>query len=205
MKIAIEGMDGVGKSTIARKVAEKHNFSYMEKPLAELFETPSTDGMTNLMEIVSNIYKLRDERLKAWFFGLGNLHSFISHEDEDIVLDRHFASNYFWNGSESSKPIFSLMKEFISVPDLTIVLYASVETRMKRIRDRDSKDFDLVDPEKKVDGYDKMLAFLNEFEIPYVLINTENKSIEEVFEEVDKVVSAKIKENSGEKLVKKFS
>ncbi len=97
------------------------------------------------------------------------------------------------------------MKEFISVPDLTIVLYASVETRMKRIRDRDSKDFDLVDPEKKVDGYDKMLAFLNEFEIPYVLINTENKSIEEVFEEVDKVVSAKIKENSGEKLVKKFS
>ena len=202
MKIAIEGMDGVGKSTIAHMIAEKYKFNHVEKPLAELFETPSIDGMTNLSGIASNIYKLKDERLKAWFFGLGNLHSFISHEDEDIVLDRHFASNYFWNGSEKSKPIFSLMKAFISVPDLTLVLYASPETRMKRIYSRDSHDYDLSDSEKKVNGYDRIFSFLNEFEIPYVLIDTEGKSVDEVFSEVDKEVSKKIKEAGGERLIK---
>ena len=203
MKIAIEGMDGVGKSTIAKMVADKYKFNYMEKPLAELFGTERVDGMTNLMEFVPNIYNLDNEILRAWFIGLGNLHSFLSHEDEDIVLDRHFASNYFWNGSEKSKPVFKLMKDLISVPDVTIVLYASPETRMKRIYARDSKDYDLSDPEKKVDGYDKMIDFLDEMDIPYVMVDTEDKSIEEVFEEVDKIVNKKVKEVKGAARVKK--
>ena len=203
MKIAIEGMDGVGKSTIAKMVADKYNFNYLEKPLAELFGTKRVDGKTNLMEFAPNIYNLDNDILKAWFIGLGNLQSFLSHENEDLILDRHFASNYFWNGSENSMPVFKLMKEIISVPDVTIVLYASPETRMKRIYARDSKDYDLRDPEKKVDGYDKMIGFLDEMEIPYVVVNTENKSVDEVFEEVDKIVNKKVREVKGEALVKK--
>ena len=203
MKIAIEGMDGVGKSTIAKMIAEKYNFSYLEKPLAELFENERGDGMKQFMEVVYNVYKLKDERLIAWFFGLGNLHSFLSHEGEDIVLDRHLASNYYWNGSERAKPIFNLIKEFIPNPDLTIVLYASTQTRIKRIYDRDPQDYDLDDYEIKIDGYNKMKSFLEEFDIPYILINTENKSIEEVFEEVDKEVIKKLKEVKGTEFVKK--
>ena len=56
---------------------------------------------------------------------------------------------------------------------------------------------------KKVDGYDKMLSFLDEFEIPYTLINTDNKNIDEVFEEADEVVRKKIKEVKGEGLIKR--
>ena len=39
--IAIEGMDGVGKTTIAKRVAEDYNFKYIEKPLAYILDTKS--------------------------------------------------------------------------------------------------------------------------------------------------------------------
>ena len=206
MKIAIEGMDGVGKTTIAKKLAEKYNFTYMERPLKELFETDKVDGMTNLMDMVSTIYNLDDDVLRAWFFGLGNLESFLKHKDEDLVLDRHLASNYYYNGSERSKPVFELMQEYISVPDITVVLYASNKVRRKRIYKRDKADCDLKDPKSFAeDGYKKIIDFLEETNSPYVLIDTENKTIDEVFEEVDSKVQARMKELNGNSYTRKRS
>jgi len=192
MKIAIEGMDGVGKSTIARMIADKYGFEYLEKPLAELFVTEDADGITNLMNIAPNIYAAEDDIIKAWFFGLGNLQSILNHKNDDVIIDRHFASNYFWNGSEKTKPIFELLLNYVSIPDITILLYASPETRIRRISLRNKNDSDLTDPEKHVLGYDKMIAFLEEFKIPYVVVDTENKDINGVFEEVSKIVSGLI-------------
>ena len=48
-----------------------------------------------------------------------------------------------------------------------------------------------------------MIDFLDEMNIPYVMVDTENKSIEEVFEEVDKIVNKKVKEVKGAARVKK--
>ena len=33
MEIIIEGMDGVGKTTVAKKLCERHNFKYVDRPL----------------------------------------------------------------------------------------------------------------------------------------------------------------------------
>jgi len=38
MHIAIEGMDGVGKTTVAKELARRLTFSFIEKPLHYLFE-----------------------------------------------------------------------------------------------------------------------------------------------------------------------
>lgn len=38
--IAIEGMDGVGKSTIAKMIANDFKMKYIEKPLTNLFDIP---------------------------------------------------------------------------------------------------------------------------------------------------------------------
>lgn len=189
IKIAIEGMDGVGKTTISRRLSIEHNMKYIEKPLTNLFESEELDGKTILSKVSNNIYGLDDEIIKAWFFGLGNIYSILENCEEDLIIDRHFASNYFWNGSLRSEPIFKAMLELVGYPDLTILLYASVNTRLKRLFERSPNDPDLIDPEKLVDGYDKMMFFLKKFNIPYVVVDTENKSIDDVYTEVSNIVN----------------
>jgi cytidylate kinase len=81
------------------------------------------------------------------------------------------------------------MIKLIGLPDVTIVLYASVDTRLKRLHERDSDDYDLKDYEKHVFGYDKMYKFLDDFHIPYFIVDTENKSIDEVLKAVNDIVS----------------
>ena len=95
MKIAIEGMDGVGKSTIAKKIAKEFDMIYLEKPLSELFGSDDINGMDVLSSVSNKIYQFDDERIKAWLFGLGNIYAYLKYGDKDIVTDRHFVSNYF--------------------------------------------------------------------------------------------------------------
>lgn len=202
MKIAIEGMDGVGKSSIAKRIADTFNYVYLDKPLKELLENKTVAGVELLDDISKKIYNFDTEIIKAWFFGLGNIYSFLKYKDENLVIDRHFASNYFWNGTEETNSIFRNMIDLIGVPDLTIVLYASVKTRIERIYLRNHKDYDLKDTEKHIDGYDKMLKFLNDFDIPYVFVNTENKTEEDVYMEVMNVINNYI-EKPYSKVLKK--
>lgn len=202
MKIAIEGMDGVGKSTIAKKIAKSLGYVYLDKPLKELFQTEKING-EELLSIISNkIYDFDEEIIKAWFFGMGNIYSFLKYKNEDLIIDRHFASNYFWNGTSETNCIFENMIDLIGVPDLTIVLYASVKTRLERIYSRNSNDYDLKDAEKHVDGYDKILNFLNSFSVPHVFVNTENKTEDEVYTEVKDIIN-KYKEKPYGKVLKK--
>lgn len=184
MKIAIEGMDGVGKTTIAKRFAAENGFIYLDKPLNELFDSTISRSAEFLPEIYSKIYDFDDESIKAWFFGLGNIYSFVKYKNEDLIVDRHFASNYFWNGTEKTNEVFKCMLDLIGVPDLTILLYASVETRLRRLYKRNPGDYDLRDTDKHVLGYDKMEKFLIDFNIPYVLIDTERKNEDEVYDEV---------------------
>ena len=195
-------MDGVGKSTIAKKIAKSLGYIYLDKPLKELFQTEKTNG-EELLSIISNkIYDFDTEIIKAWFFGMGNIYSFLKYKNEDLVIDRHFASNYFWNGTSETNCIFKNMIDLIGVPDLTIVLYASVKTRIERIYSRNPKDYDLQDQEKHVDGYDKMLNFFNQFNVPYIFVNTENKTEEEIYIEVLNLIKEYNKKPYGKVLKK---
>ena len=189
MKIAIEGMDGVGKSTIAKRMAEKFNMVYLEKPILNLFKNSSGNEIQLFNDVCQNIYNLDNEVLKAWFFGLGNLYSFIEYENEDIIVDRHFASNYFWNGTKRSNIVYQTMINLIGVPDITIVLYAPWEVRKNRIKSRNVNDYDLTDKDKMVDGYAKMYKFLDDFSVPYCVVDTENKDIDEVTNIVAQIIN----------------
>lgn len=201
IKIAIEGMDGVGKTTISKMISIEHNMKYIEKPLTNLFTSEELDGKKTLSKVSDNVYSLNDEIVKAWFFGLGNIYSILENPDEDLIIDRHFASNYFWNGSLRSERIFKTMLELVGCPDLTILLYAPINVRLKRLYKRDPNDYDLTDPEKFVDGYEKMIYFLKKFNIPFVIVDTENKSINEVFTEVSSIVSKIKSKNITKELI----
>lgn len=177
MIIAIEGMDGSGKSTIARKLSEANDFVLQFSPNKSFF------GMTTEEYglLCNRVYSLKDERLKAWFFGFGNLIQATKNIDRGMILDRHLLSNYFWNGTERSENIYKLLLEILGKPDLTIILYASAETRAKRIHERDVNDKDLSDPKKFILGYDKMIKFAKSYKLPFLIINTEKFSENQVF------------------------
>ncbi len=168
MIIAIEGMDGAGKSFVAKKIADEFDYEYRALPNKSFFNMNDEEYKA----LCNRVYSLNDDYAKAWFFGFGNIIS-TKNVGKSVVLDRHFLSNYFWNGTVESEEVFKTMLDLIGIPDLTIVLYAGSEERMKRIASRDLLDKDLKDPDMLVFGYDKMIEFANKYKLPFLVINTE--------------------------------
>lgn len=142
MIIAIEGMDGSGKSSISKKVAEKIGYEYLEKPLRNYLNMSDSE-FENLCQ---KIYLL-DDNLKALFFGFGNL-LVMKTGKYNIILDKHILSTYFWNGTNENECLFNNFINMGIFPDLTIILYASIESRIRHIKIRSIDDKDLLDQKK---------------------------------------------------------
>lgn len=178
MILAVEGMDGVGKTTCAKSLASFLGYEYIATPVQTFFKGgASNPEFKNTMNIM---YDMTDSVVKSYFIGLGNLVA--CHNKDNLVLDRHFASNYFWNGTPESDIVFKHLVEIIGTPDITFLLKGSVETRLQRLYNRDPKGWDLKDKEKHVIGHDKMEDFLIRFKIPYFAIDTDYLDPKQVFE-----------------------
>lgn len=185
MIVAIEGMDGVGKTTVAKYIESKLGFKYIKEPLKELF------GLDDVMNISNKVFRENDERIIAWYLALGDAYIMSKYKNEDIVIDRHILHNYFWNGTTNSEDIFKLQMNMFGIPDLTILLYADTETRKKRIISRNPEDPDLVNSNMWIDGYDKMINFLDEYKYAYEVLDTNDMSIDEVNLKCLKLIESK--------------
>ena len=107
--IAIEGMDGVGKTTTARMLAARLGYRYIEKNLHELFDE---DGrFDNYFRIRDKVNASPDRLFTAWFYALGNIYLHTAHENDDVVTDRYFLSNYAWSGTEDNRAVYDLLTE----------------------------------------------------------------------------------------------
>lgn len=195
MVIAIEGMDGSGKTTIAKRLANNFNMTFYNFPNKHFMNMSDK----SYDELCDKVYD-SNEKIMAWFFGLGNMIQATSSKDKDVILDRHFLSNYFWNGSAVTESIFSALVDTAGKPDLTIVLYAGAKERMKRIYKRNNDDKDLSDPEKMIFGYDKMIAFARRYDLPFLVINTEDYDIDMTYKICSKLVE-RIKTMSKEDIL----
>ena len=183
MHIAIEGMDGVGKTTTAKLLAERLNFQFIEKPLHLLLDDEKT--CDNYLKLSSYINSQNNIELKALFYGLGNAYLSNQYRDTDIITDRHLVSNYFWNSSNDNYELFDYLIKVCGKPDITILLYSDMLVRENRIKMRNSADCDLYEINKFPDAYEKMKYFLNRYKFEYYQIDNSNLSIEET---VDKIV-----------------
>ena len=96
MHIAVEGFDGVGKSTAAKKLADKLGFLLVEKPLHFLFDE---EGDKEYIRIRDAVNKSSNKHFTGWFYGLGNIYLYEKFKGQDIITDRHILSNYCWSGA----------------------------------------------------------------------------------------------------------
>lgn len=190
MKIAIEGLDGSGKTTVAKYISDYYKISYVDKSFKYILGKYDEEiDLTNdeIKKYEKTVCRYDDSLIKAMYYGLGNIYD-LRHRIEDVVIDRYLGSNYFWNGDDSTELLFSIFAEASSNNVLTIILNASLEERTKRIRKRDFSDKDLQYKELRVDNCDKIINFYKKYNLPVFIIDVDNKSIDEVNKEVISVI-----------------
>ena len=178
MRIAIEGMDGCGKTTVSKILVERLGYQYVDKPFKFLFENLNINE-SQLKTLEWKLYETEDEAILTLFYGMGLLYGTRCNYNQDIIYDRHFVSNYYWHGDEETTPLHKELIRLCGKPDLTVLLKASVSTRMNRIYIRNHQDTDLSNCAMYDDGYDKMEEFLQNFDFNYIVIDTEYLSPEE--------------------------
>lgn len=194
MKIAIEGMDGVGKTSVAKELAKRNNFTYVGNAIHKLFGIENKDSsFYKYFQSKEDDIFLRsgNDILRAWLCSLGSIYT--SSLTGDIVVDRHILSNFQQNGTRENIKIFQTLVELIGKPDMSVILYASPEVRLSRIYNRNKNDKDLNDQNIKTDEYRKMVKFAEKFGMPYIIIDTEEKDVQKIVEEIEKKIILKSK------------
>ena len=175
MHIAIEGMDGVGKTTVCKMLAEKLKFTCVEKPLHFLFDD-SPQSVEQYQKIARRVNESPDRDFTAWFYGLNNLYLYSKFKDQNIITDRHIVSNYCWSGAECNGDIYDLLLKKIGHPDFTIILYASPDVIEKRLKQRNENDPNLSKLTESEFAYARMISFCKERKFPFAVIDTCDKS-----------------------------
>lgn len=187
--IAIEGMDGVGKTTASKLLAKRLGYKFIDKNLRELFDDKGS--YDNYIRIRDKVNASPDRLFTAWFYALGNIYLHTAHEKENIVTDRYFLSNYAWSGTDNNTEVYDLLVKKLGFPDLTVILYADEHAILSRLRHRDELDSDIKKVTLAKEKYEKMIYFCEKYKMPYMVIDTSNLSPEDVVEVIMKRIEGR--------------
>lgn len=176
--ISIEGMDGVGKSTICKLLAERLGYLFVEKPLHYLLDD-NDDEIKQYQKVAKRVNANANRDFTAWYYGLNNIYLYERFKDQDIVTDRHIVSNYCWSGTEGNDDIYNLILKKIGKPKLTVILYATPESILSRLKKRDIHDPDIEKVSKSEKAYERMIYFCETKRLEYIVIDTSNKTPKE--------------------------
>ena len=187
--IAIEGMDGVGKTTTCKLLAERLGYKFIEKNLRFLFD--ENDEYNNYFRIRDKVNANSDRLFTSWFYGLGNIYLYTMFKDENIVTDRHFLSNYAWSGTDDNTEVYDLLVKKLGFPDLTVILYADETAIFNRLRSRDENDSDLDKVKKAKAKYEKMVFFCEKYKMPYMVVDTSNLTPDQTVELIMKRIEGR--------------
>ena len=187
--IAIEGMDGVGKTTTCKLLAERLGYKFIEKNLRFLFD--ENDEFDNYFRIRDKVNANPDRLFTSWFYGLGNIYLYTMFKDENIITDRHFLSNYAWSGTDDNTEVYDLLVKKLGFPDLTVILYADETAIFNRLRSRDEYDSDLDKVKKAKEKYEKMVFFCEKYKMPYMVVDTSNLTPDQTVELIMKRIEGR--------------
>ncbi len=199
--IVFEGVEGTGKTTIARKL-----FKYMinkGKKAIFLREPGGTEISEKIRKILLDCKNKNISKKTEFLLYLASRSQLIFEKIRKllkknylIILDRFYLATIVYQGYARGLDIkfIKAINNFViedMKPHLTIILDASLDTIYKRIKKR--KIINRIDKEsvffhKKVrDGYLKEYKKLKNC----YLINTENKTVNQVFEMTLKILNNK--------------
>ena len=189
MKIVIEGMDGVGKSTVAYELAKRLGAKYVDGFLLNyLHEQGMSKEETRIIHKAIDLCTDNENSfIRTWLYAFANLFNLL-HYDCDLVIDRHCLTTFYYNGDNASKEIYKYMQQYMGKPDLTIILRASEETRRSRIYKRNKNDPDLLSETKMSYGYDLLEEAAKFLELEYRVLDTDNKTLPEVIDETMMII-----------------
>lgn len=185
MLISIEGLDGVGKSSLVTTLSQSTQFTVIEKPIKSLLEL--TPNQSN--HIKEKIYGNYSSNIQAMYYLLGYLSALEDGNNQNYILDRGFLSTYYFSFCQENSELFDFFAYNYGFPDLTIVLYASINERINRIYGRNNIDKDLKKKRIYTDNYEKYLEAIHKYNIPHIAINTEKFTKEEVSKLVIKILN----------------
>ena len=104
-------MDGAGKTTIAKMLAEKLGYKYINKPFKFIYEGLNLSEK-QIKNLEWRLYEIEDEAILTMFYGIGLLYA-TRCSDENIIYDRHFVSNYYWHGNEETQKLHEVKEKII--------------------------------------------------------------------------------------------
>lgn len=182
--ISIEGMDGVGKSTTCKLLAERLHYKFIEKPLHYLFDETET-SFDEYIKIRNKVNANPNRLFTSWFYGLGSIYMYEKFRNDNIITDRHFASNYAWSGTEDNEEVYDLLIKKLGVPKLTVILYSPSDVIVERLISRNRNDSDIAKAVNSEKIYSKMIEFCETKQMPYIVIDTSTLTPNEV---VDKIL-----------------
>lgn len=190
MHIAIEGIDGVGKTTIARELARKIGFSCIEKHLHALLDGEAISDIPNYLRVTEKVNASQDNLFRAWFYALGNLYLREHYGEKDIITDRYFASNYSWNGTAENEFVFEKLIKILGKPEITFLIYADPQIRTERIRKRNPADPDLKNSAINFSDvmYTRLTGFLKKYDFHFYTIDTSDLSVEKTLMQIEKIL-----------------
>lgn len=184
MIISIDGYDGTGKTTLAKKLSEKYGFFYMENPAVYMIMEKDNCSF----EEANLVLKAKEKEL----FSIGNKQEIASFycgvlawlnnysETRNIVLDRGFLTTYAVVGFPETEYLFDYFLNKGAFLNGSIYLTAKDETRVKRIFDKNPNDPDLKFPLKWHDN--NLEEYATSRKLNYVKIDTDGISPNEIFE-----------------------
>jgi deoxyadenosine/deoxycytidine kinase len=138
--IVIEGPLGVGKTSMALKLAEKLNADALmedvdENPfLVKFYQAPKKYGFQAQIFFLLRRYQRASEITQMDLFKRTMVSDYLFDKDR-IFARANLDENEFWLYEQ----LFQLLRRRITPPDLVIFLQATTEVLMERIKKRDRK------------------------------------------------------------------
>lgn len=189
--ITIEGADGVGKTTVSEKLAEKLNLTLLRTPPAP-FDDKTLRGIIESEGSTLTKYfyyrtacQIASDRIKKSLA-----------EGRGIISDRYIKSTQVYR-SVTDPDLEKIFEETdLVMPDFEILLTASPEIRLKRVKERE--DAGLISNEVDVEFQNRIQ---NKFlENNMFVIDTSNNTVDEtvsqILEYISNSCSPKVKNNS---------
>lgn len=187
MHIAIEGLDGVGKTTTAQILAKMLNGVYCSKAFHQMkYPKGNFDNFTTIKELFSY-----PDTVAAFDYGLRSLFLYSKYMNYDVVTERYFATNYAVNPTQETLNKINMTIEYLGVPDLTVILYCDYEVNYQRMYARNPKDKDFYKLENHEEFYNNLLSCVRVLNLPHYLLDTTRMTLDEVCGHLKELAEAK--------------